>query len=1366
MSNVLRSFLYSIIVTLMIFIVMTISGKTTREVELEDNLASATEQTLQEVLTNSKYTTNKCDIKNDDEFVGIFLERLLINLNAEGDVTVDIVNADKDRGILSLKVTEKYTHPNGETGTIQYTKTVVLEDYKTESKYIPVTVTFMVDDTVYKKEDLTIEKGEDESFIYPILDEPQAPTGDIPFYGWCTEKNKPSTILNLYEGYEVKKDTILYAYFDDSAHNFEILEESQPTCTKNGFIKYHCIDEDCGLIYYKTLKAVGHKVDGWTVVEPTCTEDGYQEAVCTVCGETIHKELKAEGHIYNDPVVKSTEKVGTDKVCCKVTYGKTCKKCGYEDVYEKKTSHTPAVNDDGTENWLTMIPAGCTEDGKAGLHCSVCDKLLKEKSLPHDTYGHAGEWVITKNPTCLEKGEASLTCTKCKKTVSVSGKDLSEMDKLNPTRIGDGISTWVSILTPVTKKDSSGNVLKDENGNILYEMDSKGNISTTKELKTGVSIDALDHDIVIKNITPMTVGSVVLTSADPLTANSIKTKEKKDTSVTEKGDLTDLLSSDMDADNKATIVVKTNEDIDTKNVDSFECTDEGLYVLTYSSEKKANEAITDIEDTTTTDYIQKNDELHIETTENTQLAGMATVSDTKEDEKNTLTVAILDTGYRGINSTRILKGYNAIDSSTTVKDENGHGSLLAEIILKNSNASVMPIKVADEEGTATILSVYRGIIYAVDNGADVINISLSGKGYSPLLEDAVNYATEHGVKVITSAGNYGKDAYDYMPGNIPNVINIGSVNKDMTIADYSNTGDYVDYYAYGEYDGQKGTSISSAYASAYYAENKRFNNILEKDGIKIIPVIKYDGEESANVVQDEMTQIEEDLKENGEKRLEEELENGVVSIQTSVYNIYFNVPYENPFGYDVYYTNALVYSLPSYSSANIPEHWKPIFEGIYERGAVFYTWDENGTWAPFYGTLPSSNELFCRWNNSIVWDFYIEAQYKELNSDLRNLTPDQLWAHFLNYGMGEFRRASKEFDPNQYRAMYSDVYNQYRGVLYQYYYHWANYGKSEGRWGQYNVVTYNPNGGTMPNDGTVNENNQRLSNYGREMQYYTHYNHSATQSLPTPTKTGHTFDGWYTAASGGAKITDTTKEAYYTDHTLYAHWSPYKHNLILDANGGIFSSGQTTVSLEKTYGSTITINDAPTRAGYKFLGYAYEQNATTPVLKIGEAYGLDQNGGSKTMYAVWRPLTRNCYAQIKTCSRCSDIYECIIDTRNDSYAKEALTSISLDVDYLTDKMEITINFARKTASPTSFVQKVEYARCRQEDSYLDLAASRWKELAPTTKTSGTGNYYNNVKISIDNKDYDEDEDVIVLRITDTKGNVYYYDSYARCFLNE
>lgn len=1356
MSNVLRSFLYSIIVTLMIFIVMTISGKTTREVELEDNLASATEQTLQEVLTNSKYTTNKCDIKNDDEFVGIFLERLLINLNAEGDVTVDIVNADKDRGILSLKVTEKYTHPNGETGTIQYIKTVVLEDYKTESKYIPVTVTFMVDDTVYKKEDLTIEKGEDESFIYPILDEPQAPTGDIPFYGWCTEKNKPSTILNLYEGYEVKKDTILYAYFDDSAHNFEILEESQPTCTKNGFIKYHCTDEDCGLIYCKTLKAVGHKVDGWAIVEPTCTEDGYQEAVCTVCGETIHKELKAEGHIYNDPVVKSTEKVGTDKVCCKVTYGKTCKKCGYEDVYEKKTSHTPAVNDDGTENWLTMIPAGCTEDGKAGLHCSVCDKLLKEKSLPHDIYGHTGEWVITKNPTCLEKGEASLTCTKCKKTVSVSGKDLSEMDKLNPTRIGDGVSTWVSVLTPVTKKDSSGNVLKDKNGNILYEMDSKGNISTTKELKTGVSIDALDHDIVIKNITPMTVGSFALTSADPLTANSVKstskTKEKEDTSVTEKGDLTDLLSSDMDADNKATIVVKTDEDIDTKNVDSFECTDEGLYVLTYSSEKKANEAITDIEDTTTTDYIQKNDELHIETTENAQLAGMATVSDTKEDEKNTLTVAILDTGYRGINSTRILKGYNAIDSSTTVKDENGHGSLLAEIILKNSNASVMPIKVADEEGTATILSVYRGIIYAVDNGADVINISLSGKGYSPLLEDAVNYATEHGVKVITSAGNYGKDAYDYMPGNIPNVINIGSVNKDMTIADYSNTGDYVDYYAYGEYDGQEGTSISSAYASAYYAKNKRFNNILEKDGIKIIPVIKYDGEESANVVQDEMTQIEEDLKENGEKRLEEKLENGTLSISSS-YPMYFYLTDPSSTSQGTLWKTIWAERGTLHVELNVPKHWKNILFDFKHIGSVWSV-SPNGDVRPPLN--PGMETFLAKWDSSIINGFYNGTEYRNLNSDLASMNESELWSHWLLYGCNEARNTKYEFDPSEYRAMNSDLINAYGNNWPLYYYHWANNGKNEGRWGQYNIVSFNSQGGTSFGN--------RYSNYGRQMQYC-HWN-GTTQSLPTPAKTGHTFNGWYTAASGGTKITSTTKETYYTNHTLYAHWSPYKHNLILNANGGKFSSGQTTVSLEKTYGSTITINDAPTRAGYKFLGYAYEQNATTPVLKIGEAYGLDQNGGSKTMYAVWKPLTRNCYAQIKTCSRCSDIYECIIDTRNDSYAKEALTSISLDVDYLTDKMEITINFARKTASPTSFVQKVEYARCRQEDSYLDLAASRWKELAPTTKTSGTGNYYNNVKISIDNKDYDEDEDVIVLRITDTKGNVYYYDSYARCFLNE
>ena len=79
--------------------------------------------------------------------------------------------------------------------------------------------------------------------------------------------------------------------------------------------------------------------------------------------------------------------------------------------------------------------------------------------------------------------------------------------------------------------------------------------------------------------------------------------------------------------------------------------------------------------------------------------------------------------------------------------------------------------------------------------------------------------------------------------------------------------------------------------------------------------------------------------------------------------------------------------------------------------------------------------------------------------------------------------------------------------------------------------TFNPNGGTVsPTSKTVF--------YG-----------SAYGDLPTPIRTGYTFDGWYTASSGGTRITETTTVAFSYAHTLYAHWKQH-YTVTYNANGG------------------------------------------------------------------------------------------------------------------------------------------------------------------------------------------------------------------------
>lgn len=133
------------------------------------------------------------------------------------------------------------------------------------------------------------------------------------------------------------------------------------------------------------------------------------------------------------------------------------------------------------------------------------------------------------------------------------------------------------------------------------------------------------------------------------------------------------------------------------------------------------------------------------------------------------------------------------------------------------------------------------------------------------------------------------------------------------------------------------------------------------------------------------------------------------------------------------------------------------------------------------------------------------------------------------------------------------------------------------------------------------------------------YGVTLTLSSTKPTRTGYTFLGWSTSSSA----TSATYSAggKYTDNksvTLYAVWSPYKHTVAFDANGGSGAPSSQT----KTYGSTLKLSTViPTRAGYSFLGWGTSSSDTTVDYASGSNYTRDQNGGTYTLYAIWKANT-------------------------------------------------------------------------------------------------------------------------------------------------
>lgn len=183
-------------------------------------------------------------------------------------------------------------------------------------------------------------------------------------------------------------------------------------------------------------------------------------------------------------------------------------------------------------------------------------------------------------------------------------------------------------------------------------------------------------------------------------------------------------------------------------------------------------------------------------------------------------VAVLDTGYMG-ESERVLAGWNYIDNSENVEDANGHGTRITELILERAaeQVTILPVKVADDTGTASEQAVCRGIYYAIEKGVDIIHMSLNMSGIETdsQMTEAIRNACEAGIIVVVSAGNNAKDIRGVFPANIEETIVVSAVDSENEFCEFSNYGETIDFAAYGYYLGEEGTSYAAARVTAVIA---------------------------------------------------------------------------------------------------------------------------------------------------------------------------------------------------------------------------------------------------------------------------------------------------------------------------------------------------------------------------------------------------------------------------------------------------------------------------------------------------------------------------------------------------------------------
>jgi serine protease len=186
-------------------------------------------------------------------------------------------------------------------------------------------------------------------------------------------------------------------------------------------------------------------------------------------------------------------------------------------------------------------------------------------------------------------------------------------------------------------------------------------------------------------------------------------------------------------------------------------------------------------------------------------------------------IAVLDTGvayadrgkYRrspDFKASTFVQGYDFVDHDPHADDPEGHGTHVASTIAEWTNnglgltglawgARIMPVRVLDARGEGDASTIAKGVRFAVDHHAQVVNMSLefpTDVGASEIhpLISAIDYAHRKGVVVVSASGNEAETAVAY-PARADYVISVGATTEDGCLADYSNQGRGLDLVAPG-----------------------------------------------------------------------------------------------------------------------------------------------------------------------------------------------------------------------------------------------------------------------------------------------------------------------------------------------------------------------------------------------------------------------------------------------------------------------------------------------------------------------------------------------------------------------------------------
>ncbi|MCK4337906.1 MAG: S8 family serine peptidase, partial [Candidatus Aminicenantes bacterium] len=231
-------------------------------------------------------------------------------------------------------------------------------------------------------------------------------------------------------------------------------------------------------------------------------------------------------------------------------------------------------------------------------------------------------------------------------------------------------------------------------------------------------------------------------------------------------------------------------------------------------------------------------------------------------------VAVVDTGidrtHPDLQKNILTGGWNFIEDTDDVTDDNGHGTFISGVIAADTdngigisgvtwNCKILPIKGIDAQGEGYASAMIHAIIWATDQKVDIINMSVGADGPSRALKSALKYAFDHDIVIVSSSGNNHSDvaypaAYDEYS------LAVSATNYKDEFLDMSNRGPEIDVAAPGEriigcvpewilvdqafpYEFWTGTSIAAAHVSGLAALIKSFKPWLTNT--EIMNVIRY-----------------------------------------------------------------------------------------------------------------------------------------------------------------------------------------------------------------------------------------------------------------------------------------------------------------------------------------------------------------------------------------------------------------------------------------------------------------------------------------------------------------------------------------------